>query len=283
MKTRTNLAVVVVLFFAAVTIAQAQWRFEGETGFLYDSNLSNSDRTADQEPDGSWKTDLRVANGFQLLRDLRLTVAADLQSQVWSEYSDFNRICPGAEVGLRYRFGLGRLAPWIMMENRTGYDRFHGSARSGWDESASLRGGVAISDRVALEAGYTFGNFVAPDNFFDLQSHRLGARLIVDLTSSLQMTVGYDYREGDVIAYAVPPRPEIAAFAVEREDVTTFGTDPVYTGYRLLGRSHVVSVSAVYAFNKYFSASVGYEYASTSHDPLRYENHLVEAKVAFAF
>ncbi|MFL6515635.1 MAG: hypothetical protein ACJ8M1_11495 [Chthoniobacterales bacterium] len=283
MKTLTTSAMAVLLFSIAVTGARAEWRVEGETGFFYDNNLSNSDRSADQEPDGSWKTDMRLLNSYQLLRDLRLTVAADLQGQVWSEYTDFNRISPGAETALRYRFGLGRLAPWIMVENRIGYDRFHGVARSGWNESAGLRAGFAISDRIAFETGYLFENFVVPDNFFDVQSHRLGARVMVDLTSSLQVTIGYDYREGDVIAYAVPPRPEIAAFAVEREEVTTFGTDPLYTGYRFPGRSHIVSVSAVYLLTRHFSVSVGYEYASTSHDPLRYENHLVEAKVAFAF
>src|SRR5207237_4431350 len=140
-----------------------------------------------------------------------------------------------------------------------------------------------VSDRVALEAGYTFENFAAVDDFWDEQSHRANARAIVDLASALQIAVGYTYRDGDVISYAIPPRPDILALTTEREVVTTFGSNPRYTAYRLLGRTHAVSVSAGYAVTKYFSVQLGYEYAVTSHDPLQYENCVVEAKLAFAY
>ena len=272
-----------MLVVAAATPAQAEWRFDGTTGFVYDSNLSNSDRDADVKDDWAWKTDLRLGNGFQLSRDLRVNVAADLHGQLWDNYSAFNEIGGGAIVGARYRFGLGRTAPWLLLENRIGYDRVQESDQSGYDETISLRGGLALTERIALEAGYTFGNFAAPNDFYDQQSHRLDGRTIFDVTSALQVGIGYFYREGDVIAYAVPPRPDIVILAVEREEVTNFGSNPLYTAYKFLGRTHGVSVSAGYALTKNFSVQVEYEYSTTSHDPIRYHNHLVEAKVAFAY
>jgi hypothetical protein len=272
-----------VSFAVAFGVAHADWRFDAETGGLYDSNLSNLDRASDVKDDWAWKTDLRIANGFQLSRDLRLNVAADLRGQLWNRFDAFNKIGSGAAIGLRYRFGLGPLAPWISLENRTVYDRFNETARSGWDESCRLASGIALSKWIALEAGYTFENFAAADDFFDEQGHRASARAIVDVTSSLQIAFGYTYREGDVISYAVPPRPDILPLAIERELVTTFGSNPRYTAYRLLGRTHTVSVSAGYAVTTYLSVQLGYEYAVTGHDPLQYENHLVEAKIAFAY
>ena len=264
-------------------LADAEWRFEGETGAFYDSNLSNSDRVADVKEDWAWSTDVRVGNAFQLSRDLRLNLDADLRGLLWTEYGGFNEIGGGASSALRYRFGLGPQAPWILLENRIGYDGFQESMRSGWDESLGLRGGFAISERIAVEAGYTFENFAAVDDFFDLQSHNGNVRVVVDLTSSLQIAVGYKYREGDVISYAVPPRPDIFMLTSDAQSVATFGTDPLYVAYRLLGRTHAAFVSAGFAITKHLSIQAAYEYSVTSHDPLQYENHLVEARIAFAY
>ena len=107
-------------------------------------------------------------------------------------------------------------------------------------------------------------------------------RLIVDPGLLGAGSVGYNYREGDVISYAVPPRPDIAPFAIERENEDEFG-NPLRTAYKLLGRTHAVSLSMACQLSKYATIQVDYEYAVTLHDPLRYENHLVAAKIAFAY
>ena len=272
-----------VLLAMTLNVALAEWHFDAETGAFYNSNLSNSDRASDERNDWAWKSDVRLGNGFQLSRDVRLNLAADLRGQVWDRFDAFNAIGPGVSAALRYRFGLGRQAPWISVDDRIGYDRFHETMRSGWDESFRLRGGIAVSERIALEAGYTFDNFVAPDDFFDAQANGGNARIIVDVTSSLQIALGYSYRNGNVISYAVPPRPDIVLITTDRHPVTTFGANPLYTAYRLRAETHAVSVSAGYALTKYLSVQVAYEYGATLHDPLVYENHLIEAKVAFAY
>jgi hypothetical protein len=280
---RTTPIVLSVLFTMIPCLVHGEWHFEGATGALYDSNLSNSDRAADVKEDWAWSTDVSIGNAFQLSRDLRLNLGTDLHGQLWDEYGGFNEIGGGPSSSLRYRFGLGRQAPWILVENRISYDGFQESMRSGWNESFGFRSGFAISARIAVEAGYTFENFAAADDFFDLQSHSGNIRVIVDLTSSLQIAVGYRYREGDVISYAVPPRRDILMLASDFQPVTTFGTDPLYVAYKLLGRTHSISVSAGYAIMKYLSIQAAYEYSVTSHDPLQYENHFVDAKIALSY
>jgi hypothetical protein len=205
-----------------------------------------------------------------------------VRGDVWDRFDAFNTIGVGASAGLRYRFGLGRQAPWILLEDRFGYDRFHDTPQSGNDNAVNLRGGVALTDRIALEGGYAFESFVAPNDFYDRQLHRAEARMIFDVTSSLQLALGYSYQEGDVISYAVPPRPDIARFSVEREDEDEFG-QPLRTAYKLLGRTHALSFSAAYQLTKHASVQLGYEYAITTHDPLEYEKHLVEFKIAVAY
>jgi len=146
----------------------------------------------------------------------------------------------------------------------------------------NFQAGIALSDRIALEGGYAFESFVAPDDFYDRQVHRANASIVFDVTSSLQVTAGYIYREGDVISYAVPPRPDLARFSIEREDEDEFG-QPLRTAYKLLGRTHALSFSVAYQLMKYASVQLGYEYAITTHDPLQYENHLVQANIAVAY
>jgi hypothetical protein len=271
-----------MIFAATAVCARADWRFDAETGAFYDSNLSNSDRAAEERDAWAWRSDLTVSNGFQLMRDLRLNLAGDVHGEVWDRFDSFDQIALGGTATLRYRFGLGPKAPWISIDDRIAYARFHETARSGYDEQFRARGGVNITDRIALEAAYIFQNHAAPNRFYDIQAHSADARVIVDLTSSLQVALGYTYRNGGVISYAIPPRPEIAAFAIEREDEDTFGT-PLRTAYKFRADSHAVSVSASYALPNNFSVQIGYTYVATLRDPLTYENHLVEAKIAFAY
>ena len=274
---------ILALFLAMAISARADWRVSAETGALFNSNLSNSDRDADEQSAWSWQNSVALGNGFQLGRDSRLNVALDLRSEIWERFDDFDRVGGGVTAGLRYRFGLGRQAPWISLENRLGYDWLQGSGRNNRNEALHLRGGVSLAPRVALEGGYAFEDLGAEDDFFDLQSHRGDVRVVVDLTSALQIALGYSFRDGDVIAYAVPPRPDLVAAASERRPIDTFGSDPLYTAYRVRGQTHSVSVSAGYLINKYFSVQMSYQYSSTAHDPLRYDNHFVAAKVSFAY
>src|SRR5436190_2683834 len=280
MHTRMTLSMVLMILLSS--FARAEWRFAGETGVVYNSNRSNSDRSADVRDDWAWRSDISAVNSLQLTRHLRLNLGADLRGELCDRFGAFNTIGPGASAGLRYRFGLGRQAPWILLENRFGYDRFQDTAQSGYNNVLNFQVGIALSDRIVLEGSYAFESFVAPDDFYDRQVQRGNARIVSDITSSVQVAIGYTYREGDVISYAVPPRPDIARFSIEREDEDEFG-QPLRTAYKLLGRTHAVSFSLAYQLTKYASVQLGYEYAITTHDPLQYENHLVEANIAVAY
>lgn len=280
---RTRLWFLVWVLFALIPGARGDWRIEGETGVVYQSNLSNSDREADVKDDWAWTADARVANGLQLGRDWRVTVAVDGRAFVWGEFCGFDEVGAGFSADLRYRFGLGAQAPWVSVGGRIGYDQFRENFRSGCDGSVRVRGGMPISQRLALEAGYTFENLAAADAFFDRQAHRLELRLIFDLTSSCQIGIGYFYRNGNVISYAIPPRPDIFSFAPVRPGITTFGTNPTYNAYNFRGTTNAISAFAAYTLGKYWALKVDYEYSETSRHSLHYQNHLVAAKIAFAY
>ncbi len=279
----TRTVVLVVLLTMTVNAARADWRVEAETGLLYESNLSNSDRASDEKDDVAWQSKVRLGNGLQLTRDLRLNLSADASEQVWARYDDFNNLLAGGTAGLRYRFGLGGKAPWVLVEDHAAYAFFNDDRRSGLENRFRVRGGVGISERLSAEAGYTFDDFEAKNSFFDLSGHSGSIRLTFDATESLQVALGYNYREGDVISYARPPRPDIATIAAEElESITSFGR-PLYTAYRLGGSTNAVSASLGYTLTKNASVLVSYEFRHTASGPLEYENHVVEAKFSFAY
>lgn len=265
-----------------VSTACADWRIEAETGALYDSNLSNSDRAADAKDDFAWQSALQIGNALQLNRDLRLNLTLDLSEQVWARFDAFNHLAPGGSAGLRYRFGLGRMAPWMLVEDHVAYSFFKEDDRSGIENRFRVRAGFGLTPRLALEAAYTLDDFAARDRFWDLTGNSGSIRLTFAATTSLQLGLGYSYRAGQVISYALPPRPDIVALTADREPVSSFGSPP-YTAYHLRGNSHTLSASAGYSFGQRFSIQLNYEFAQTSSGPLDYENHSVEAKFAFVY
>ena len=271
-----------LLLASLLSTARADWRIDAESSFLYDNNLSNSDRATDKEDDFAWQSDLEIGDAFQLTRDLRLNLAADLRGEVWARFATFDNVAPGTTVGLRYRFGLGSLAPWLLVEDRAGLASYRDDGRSGFQNRFRIRGGFGISERLAVECAYTFDDFEANDPFWSLSGHSGAIRLTFDATSSLQVALGYSYRDGDVISYAFPPRPDLVALASERQPDNAFGT-PFYTAYRLHASTNAVSASASYSLSRYTSIQVTYEFRDTSSGSLEYTNHLVEAKIAFAY
>jgi hypothetical protein len=64
--------------------------------------------------------------------------------------------------------------------------------------------------------------------------------------------------------------------------VNSFGSPP-YTAYRLRGSTNALSATAGYTISKYFSLQVNYEFRKTTDGPIEYVNHLIAAKMAFAY
>nr|MDQ6913101.1 hypothetical protein [Verrucomicrobiota bacterium] len=149
---------------------------------------------------------LSAGQGFQLNDDLRLSIFAEMDSEVWRTYVGLTNTRPGLSTNLRYRFGLGKDAPWIRLESKLDYVDFNEARRSGWDVRPGLRGGVSLTERVRLEAAYEYEHFDARDVVFQHDGHTVAFHGKIDLTASTRLVIGYTYRHGDVTSAATPPR-----------------------------------------------------------------------------
>lgn len=273
----------VILFLGCVKIAAARsdWIFDFRSGVLYDSNVSHSDRAADVEEDLAWRSEIRAGQGFQLTDDLRFGIFANVEGQAWSTYSGLSNVRPGLDTSLRYRFGLGRNAPWIRLRTNVAYADFQEARRSGLDFRPGFSAGFGLTDRIRLDAGYEYEHFGARDTVFEQTAHSFAIHGTIDFTSSLQVVGGYVFRDGDVTSAALPPRAELVAIADARELINTF--DETYTAYRFPASSHTLSLGISQALNSYVAIQASYHFQRTRHAPVTYTNHVAELGLAFTF
>jgi len=265
----------------ATTYAGKEWIFDLRTGVLYDSNVSHSDRDSDRKEDFAWRSVLSAGQGFQLTDDLRLAVSGKLEGQWWASYEGLSNVRPGVDANLRSRFGLGKDAPWIRLGTRLAYGGFVEARRSGFDARPTLSAGFSATERLRFDAAYEYQRFDARDEVFELEAHSVSAHATFAITSSLEAVAGYTYRDGDVTASAVPPRPDIVAIADVRIPIDTF--DEPLMAYRFAASSHVASVGINQAISTSAAIQATYEFQHTSHESLTYTNHIAEVSLAFSF
>ncbi|MDQ3120081.1 MAG: hypothetical protein M3Q89_11030 [Verrucomicrobiota bacterium] len=275
-----------LLLLVAVTLlptlpARGNWVFDLRSGGLYDSNVSRSNRSEDVLDDAAWRTVITAGQGIQLTDDVRLGVFAEVESHVWATYDGLNNLRPGLGANLRYRFGLGKNAPWIRAETKASYADFAEARRSGWEVRPGIRGGLRLTERFALEAAYEYEHFAARDVRFDQEAHAASLRGTLAITSSMQIAVGYKFRHGDVNSYAVPPRPDIVKISKDFGPIDTFDTP--YIAYRLAASTHSSSVAISQALGNFAALQLSYEWQHTARESLRYTNHLAELAVALSF
>jgi len=145
---------------------------------------------------------------------------------------------------------------------RLGYDWFQDTPQSGCDNVLNFQAGIALSDRIALECGYAFESFVAPNEF--LRSAASSRQCAHGLRCHLVPPGhrGLCYREGDVISYACSTAARYCP-VLDRTRSPGRVRQPLRTAYKLLARTHALSFSAAYQLTKYASVQLGYEYAVT--------------------
>ena len=263
------------------TSAPADWVLDLRTDVLYDDNLSHSNREADERDDGSNGAAIHAGRFDQLTDDLRLAVTADVAARTWWQYGDFNEVAAGGTASLRYRFGLGALAPFLRVEGSAAYAAVEDELQAGGRYRAGVTIGKRLTERLALDLSYGYEQREGRLRVFEQKGHTLSVRAAFDLTSTTQVSAGYQVRWGEVVSYAMPPRPDVVALANARLPVRTFG-DP-YVAYNLDARTHTFWCGLSQALTDWLAVSVRYEHQATARGHLHYRNNLFTAAIDASF
>ncbi|MEO8045310.1 MAG: hypothetical protein ABI674_10430 [Spartobacteria bacterium] len=270
-----------LLLLLGASPAQGDWirDFRGEVSYL--DNLSNSNRAADARDDFSFAGHASFGRFGALTDDLRLTVTADLDARAFARYDDFNSLTIGSTTALRYRFGLGAMAPFVRAEASGGYAAFQQSFQSGGRFRTGVTVGKRFTERFALDASYFYEDSGGEIRVFDRFSHTFALNGSFELTQRTRLSAGCELRTGEVVSYAVPPRPDIVALAIDRRMVDTFGRP--YVAYNFEAITNSLSLGVSQALTPSLSLDARYEWHYTTRAHLAYTNNVLRLSIQAAF
>ena len=197
-----NLLTAILLSLAATGSSSGDWIRDFRVDVSYDDNVSRSNREADERQDVTFRALAHLGRFDQLSDDLRLTLTADFTGEVWERYQDFNNTTAAGTASLRYRFGLGALAPFVRVEGSAGYASFEQSLQDGARYRSAVTFGKRLTERLSLEASYYFDDIDSRVRVFDQEAHHFSLAGSFDLSETTRITAGYELRDGEVISYA---------------------------------------------------------------------------------
>ncbi len=276
-----NLSAAFALLVTGVDQSRADWIRDLRGEVSYDDNLSNSDREADQKGDFAFAAQARFGRFGELTDHLLLTMTADIDARAYAEYQDFNRVLLASSASLRYRFGLGAMAPFIRMEASGGYANFKQNLQDGWRCRTGITVGKRMTERFAVDAGYFFEDINGRVRVFDRRSNVFALTAYFDLTEATQLTAAYEFRDGEVVSYAIPPRPDLFLLANVQRPVSTFG--PIYQAYNLDATTNLLAFGISQALTRSVSINLRYEWQKTSRDQISYVDNILRLSIHASF
>lgn len=269
-----DFAFVLPIFAAPPDINAAVWG-------RWESNVSNSDVAADRLSDGFFGMRVSAGTGGVFGRDWRWRAAAVGEGELAIRFAELGFLEGGVNLGLERKFGLGWQAPRLLAD-------FLSTMRGDGQPGASgVRMAPSIGllwqggERWGLRVRYTPEWFLAQSTVFDSFSNAVGIAGWYDLFPSTRLKLGYTFRYGDVVSYAVPPRPDLVANSEARAFTNVFGAERVV--YRLEAATHSIEAAVRQDITDDLGLQATYRWEITEGQGLVYENHIIELGIHAGF
>ncbi len=277
-----RVALAVVASLAGTLAFAADWSPVATAGAVWNSNVTNANRAGDVigalqlHAEG----EATVAR-TQLDRDHAATFGFAASAEAWPRFDGLDRVAFGPRAAWRAKFGLGALAPVLGLEAAVDGVAAQESDRAGWDASLRAMWRQRYEDGGQLSLALDWSRLDARGPVFDRSGAEFAAEYGRDLTESWRWSLGFRSRDGDVLSYATPPRPDLVGLARVRTTVTTFGAPRV--AYSISGETFAGSLAVSRELDERSTLTFGYEGRTTRRGGLSYANHLVSAAVTRQF
>ena len=266
----------------ALSAARADnWAPNITTSALWHNNVTNSEQSADQIDSLDLKLDLLSSQRYALGRDDTILATAHLGTDWWLRYRGYTTATAGGRGEWQHKFGANPLAPTLSLEGAADAILAKESGRRGVLASVTLalrkrfdeltRG--AISHEVSYLDSHT-GTFDATASETSLSVER-------DLNDVTRLTLAVRFRDGDVVTYATPPRPDLAALAPNQVDVDTFGRP--MRAYRIDARTWSTRIGLARALDQSSAVIAAYEWRSSSRGSLTFTNNILSVSLVHQF
>ncbi|MGA7902195.1 MAG: hypothetical protein WCA06_06155 [Terrimicrobiaceae bacterium] len=252
-----------------------------EIGSRFESNASNSDKPSDRLADGFFMARAEAGTKGVWGRDWRWHAHLAGEGEVAFRFVGLSQIEGGGRLGIERKFGLGWKAPRLLLDL---YSAFRGAGQagaSGFSLAPSLALVWQVSERGGLSVRYVPHWFFAQGALFDSAAQEAAISGWFDLFPATRLFVNYSFRYGDVVSYATPPRPDLVAIAIVREETDVFGAPRM--AYRFDAATQSVQAGIEQTLITHLRLRVAYRFEITQRGSLEYENHVAEIGLRVRF
>ncbi len=265
----------------ALMAAPADWAPVLNTTAAWNSNAPNADRPVDVIGALQIHAELTASRRLSLGRDDALFLGGQLGAESWPRFDGLDRAALGPRFAWQHKFGLGALAPVFRVDVGADGVAARESDRAGFAASALLSWRQRFEDNTRVALTYEFARHDARATVFDRTGGEAALEVARTLDERWELVVTARWREGDVLSYATPPRPDLVELARVRATVNTFGQPRV--AYSLDARTLGGSLALSRSLNEMTSLTFAYDYRRTTRSELGYVNHLVSVVLTRQF
>lgn len=274
--------VLLVACSALVASARADdWAPNLTLSATWNDNATNANLDADQISALQTQADVIASDRYALGRDDSFHLGLHAAAEWWPRY---RRLTSGA-VGLRgewqHKFGLGAFAPVLALEAGVDAVGAQDGGRDGTSTTGALSFRKRLNDRWRVSLAQDLSQHYARAAVYDRTGSQTTLELGFDATELTRFTLAAFHHEGDIVSYATPPRPELAALATNRGPSAIFNRNHVV--YSIDARTIGARGSLIRALSDETAGILSYEYRESERAPFRYVNHLVTLALVHQF
>lgn len=259
----------------------AGWAPNITTTATWNSNATNAGRASDTIGAFQLRADADLTHRFSLGLDDALFSSARLGLEAWPRFDGLDRATLGPRLAWQHKFGLGPLAPVFTTTLAADAVFARESDRAGLAGSVTFALRKRFDEATRLSLAHERTRHDARAFVFDRTGHETALEIARELDEHWSLAFTARWREGDVLSYATPPRPDLVALAKVRVPSNTFGRP--FVAYSLDARSLTGALAFSRALDELSVLTFGYDYRVTTRGSLRYVNHLVSAGLVRQF
>ena len=252
-----------------------------ELGGRYESNASNSNLASDRLADGFFTAHLQAGTSGVWGRDWRWHAHLSGEGEQAFRFTGLSQIEGGVRLGVERKFGLGWNAPRLQIDFYTAYRGSGQDGASGARLSPSLGFVWQLVERGGLSIRYLPQWFFAEGAVFYSGSQEGRIAGWFDLFPKTRLFADYSIRYGDVVSYATPPRPDLAAIAEVKEPTDVFGAERMV--YRFDAWTNGVRAGFEQELTSWLKLRMAYRFEFTNRGSLNYANQIGEIGLRFKF
>ena len=269
------------LLAATASLRADNWDPNLTATATWNDNATNANAGPDERGGLQTEAVLLASERYSLGRADSLHPGLHFSGEWWPEFNGLLRGSAGGRLEWRHKFGLGALAPTFSVELGADQAFTREHARRGTSSLVNVSLRKRFNDQWRGALSHEWTDHAARGAVFDRRGSETALEFGRDVTDVARVTLTLRYRDGDVVSYATPPRPDLVTLARHRTDNNTFGRPMV--AYSIDARTVGGKLAVIRAIDQASAVIAGYEYRETERTPLRYVNHLVSLAVVHQF